>query len=628
MDLVKKDVKYLNKDFAQFRQNLITFAKQYYPNTYNDFNESSPGMMFIEMASYVGDVLSFYADQSFRESVLSSALEESNVLMLSQLFGYKPKLNTPAIVDLDVYQLIPAIGTGTNARPDFRYCLNIRQGMQVATDSATAPIKFRTIQDVDFTFSSSLNPTDISVYEIDGSGNVQYYLLKKSVQAISGEVKTSTFTFGDPKPYDKIALQENNVLDIISVIDNDSNTWYEVDYLAQDTVFDDVANIPYNDAELYIYRSSTPYLLKLRRSARRFVTRIREDNRIELQFGSGVSSDADEELVPNPKNVGLGLEYLARTSNSNLDPSNFLYTSTYGLAPNNVALTVTYTVGGSVNDNVASNTLTKIDSVTYNTATELYGLDLTDTKASVAVNNPISATGGKSKESLESIRQNAMASFAAQNRAITREDYITRCYAMPGRFGSVAKAYIVSDFQLDTGDRDYPRDTIANPLALNLYVLSYDANRNFTELNPATKENLRTYLSNYRMLTDAINIKTAYIVNVGIEVDIVPVPSYNANEVILTCINKLKQMFDPDRLQINGMINISNITSELDRLPGVQSVAKFEMKNLFDKNLGYSGNVYDMVGATKNGIIYPSLDPCIFEIKYPNADIKVRTVKP
>jgi len=628
MDLVKKDVKYLNKDFSQFRQNLITFAKQYYPNTYNDFNESSPGMMFIEMASYVGDVLSFYADQSFRESVLSSALEEQNVLRLSQLFGYKPKLNTPAIVDLDVYQLIPAIGTGINARPDFRYSLNIRQGMEISNDSITAPVKFRTIQDADFTFSSSLSPTDISVYEIDGSGNVQYYLLRKSVQAVSGEVKTSTFTFGDPKPYDKIVLPESNVLDIISVTDDDGNIWYEVDYLAQDTIFDDVVNIPYNDAELSIYRSSTPYLLKLRRSARRFVTRLREDERIELQFGSGVSSDADEELVPNPKNVGLGLEYLARTTNSNLDPSNFLYTSTYGLAPNNVVLTVTYSVGGSVNDNVASNTLTKIGNITYNTATELYGLNLTDTKSTVAVNNPISATGGKSKESLESIRQNAMASFAAQNRAITREDYITRCYAMPGRFGSVAKAYIVSDFQLDTSDRDYPRDTIANPLALNLYVLSYDANRNFTSLNPATQENLRTYLSNYRMLTDAINIKTAYIVNVGIEVDIVPVPSYNANEVILTCINKLKQMFDPDRLQINGLINISNITSELDRLPGVQSVAKFEMKNLFDKNLGYSGNVYDMVGATKNGIIYPSLDPCIFEIKYPNADIKVRTVKP
>jgi len=628
MDLVKKDVKYLNKDFAQFRQNLITFAKQYYPNTYNDFNESSPGMMFIEMASYVGDVLSFYADQSFRESVLSSAIEEQNVLRLSQLFGYKPKLNTPAIVDLDVYQLIPAIGTGVNARPDFRYALNIKQGMEVSSDSPANPIKFRTIQDVDFTFSSSLSPIDISVYEIDGSGNVQYYLLRKSVQAVSGEVRTTTFAFGNPKPYDKIILPESNVLDIISVTDDDGNIWYEVDYLAQDTIFDDVVNIPYNDAELSIYRSSTPYLLKLRRTARRFVTRLREDDRIELQFGSGVSSDADEELVPNPKNVGLGLEYLSRTTNSNLDPSNFLYTSTYGLAPNNVVLTVTYSVGGSINDNVASNTLTKIGNITYNTATELYGLNLTDTKSTVAVNNPISATGGKSKESIESIRQNAMASFAAQNRAITREDYITRCYAMPGRFGSVSKAYIVSDFQLDTGDREYPRDNIANPLALNLYVLSYDANNNFTELNPATKENLRTYLSNYRMLTDAINIKTAYIVNVGIEVDIVPVPSYNANEVILTCINKLKQMFSPDRLQINGMINISNITSELDRLPGVQSVAKFEMKNLFDKNLGYSGNVYDMAGATKNGIIYPSLDPCIFEIKYPNADIKVRTVKP
>jgi hypothetical protein len=628
MELVKKDVKYLNKDFAQFRQNLITFAKQYFPNTYNDFNESSPGMMFIEMASYVGDVLSFYADQSFRESVLNNAIEDSNVLMLSQLFGYKPKLNTPAVVDLDVYQLIPAIGTGINARPDFRYCLSIASGMTVTNDSITDTVTFRTLRDVDFTFSSSMDPTEITVYEIDGSGNVQYYLLKKSVQAISGEVITATYEFGDPKPYDKIVLPENNVLDIISIIDDDGNTWYETDYLAQDTVFEDVANIPYNDQQLSIYRSTTPYILKLRRTARRFVTRIREDNRTEIQFGSGVSSDADEELVPNPRNVGMGLEYLSRTTNSNIDPTNFLYTSTYGLAPNNVVLTVRYSIGGSVGDNVAANTLTNIGTVTYNTSTEIYGLDLTSTKATVAVNNPISATGGKGKESIESIRQNAMASFGAQNRAITREDYIVRCYAMPARYGSIAKAYIVGDQQLDSGDREYPRDVIPNPYALNLYTLSYDENKNFIPLNEATKENLRTYLSNYRMLTDAINIKMAYIINIGIEFEVVHVPSYNGNEVLLSCINKLKQMFDNERMQINGGISISNVISELDKLPGVQSISRFEVVNLFDKNLGYSGNVYDVAAATRNNIIYPSLDPSVFEVKYPNADIKGRIVKP
>lgn len=623
MELVKKDVKYLNKDFAQFRQNLINFAKQYYPNTYSDFNESSPGMMFIEMASYVGDVLSYYADQQFRESVLSTAQEDANVLMLSQLYGYKPKLNSTAIVDLDIFQLLPAIGTGVNARPDYRYALTINANTQVSTNTG---VRFRTLQSVDFSFSSSYDPTDVSVYEIDNSGNVQYYLLKKHVQAVSGEVVTSDFTFGDPKPYDKIVLPETNVLDIIKVTDDADNTWYETDYLAQDTIFEDIANIPFNDPTLSVYRSTVPYILKLRRTARRFVTRLRADNRMELQFGSGISSDADEEIIPNPKNVGMGLDYLARTTTSNIDPSNFLYTSTYGLAPNNVTLTVTYTVGGSINDNVGVNTIVNIDSISY--SNEINTVDLTFVKSSVAVNNPVPATGGKSRDSIESIRQNAIANFAAQNRAITREDYIARTYSMPVKYGSVAKAYIIGDAQQDTNDRDYPRDTISNPLALNLYVLSYDNNKNLIAPNEAIRENLRTYLSNYRMLTDAINIKTAYIVNIGIEFEIIPTPNSNSNEVLLRCVNRLKQLFDNDRMQINGPISISNIVSDLDRLEGVQSVPRFEVVNLFDLNKGYSGNVYDISAATRNGIIYPSLDPCIFEVKYPNTDIKGRIVKP
>ena len=625
MELVKKDVKYLNKDFAQFRQNLITFAKQYFPNTYNDFNESSPGMMFIEMAAYVGDVLSYYADQQFRESLLSSANEDANVLMLSQMFGYKPKLNAPAIVMLDVYQLVPAIGTGINARPDYRYTLSIQDNMQVRAENG---VRFRTLQPVDFAFSSSFDPTDISVYEIDNSGNVQYYLFKKQVQAISGEIKTSTFTFGEPKPYDKITLPETNVLDIIRVTDDDGNTWYETDYLAQDTIFEDIANIPFNDPTLSVYRSTVPYILKLRRTSRRFVTRVRGDFRTELQFGSGVSTDADEEIIPNPKNVGLGLDYLARTTLSNLDPSNFLYTSTYGLAPNNIVITVQYAIGGGVNDNVAVNSITTINTITYNTNTEIYGLDLSFVKSSVAVNNPVPSTGGKSRDDINNIRQNAMASFAAQNRAITREDYITRCYAMPVKYGSVAKAYIIGDTQMNTADIDYPRETITNPLALNLYTLSYDGNKNLITPNEAIRENLRTYLSNYRMLTDAINIKTAYVINIGIEFEVVPTPNANSNEVLLRCVNRLKQMFDNDRMQINGPISVSNIVSELDRLEGVQSISRFEIVNLFDLNKGYSGNVYNIEQATKNGIVYPSLDPSIFEIKYPNTDIKGRIVKP
>ena len=625
MELVKKDVKYLNKDFTQFRQNLINFAKQYFPNTYSDFNESSPGMMFIEMASYVGDVLSYYADQQFRESVLSSAKEEPNVLMLSQLFGYKPKLNTPATVDVDVFQLVPSIGAGVNTRPDYRYALTIKAGMVVRTEQN---IKFRTIEPLDFSQSTSTSPTDISVYSVNGSGDVTFYLFKKTVRAVSGTPKTMTFTFTDPKPYDKITLSDTNVLDIVSVTDNDGNIWYQTDYLAQDTVFEDIANIPFNDPELSTYRSTVPYILKLRRTARRFVTRVRGDYKTELQFGSGISSDSDEEIIPNPRNIGSGLEYLDRITTSNIDPSNFLYTSTYGIAPNNVTLTVNYTIGGGVADNVGANTINTIEFNTVVYDNEIYSVDLTNTKTTLAVINTVPATGGKTRDDIESIRQNAIANFAAQNRAITREDYITRCYSMPAKYGSIEKAYIIGDTQLDTADVDYPRDTITNPLALNLYVLSYDSNKNFISPNKAIRENLRTYLSNYRMLTDAINIKTAYIINIGVNFEIVPRPSENSNEVVLRCVDRLKQLFSNDRMQINGTINVSNVVTELDKLQGVQSVASLEIVNLFDTNNGYAGNIYDITAATKNNIIYPSLDPSIFEIKYPNIDIKGRVVKP
>lgn len=623
MSIVKKDIKYLNKEFGQFRNNLINFAKNYFPDTYSDFNESSPGMMFIEMASYVGDVLSYYSDQSFRENILNDAQESSNILKMAQLFGYKAKLNSPSNGSLDVYQLVPALGTGDDARPDWRYALTVKSGMEVLSNNDT---KFRTLNNVDFSFSSSADTTDVSVYEIDSSGNIQYYLLKKSVAISSGETKTLSFQFNDPKPYDKIVLPDTNVIDIISITDDQGNIWYEVDYLAQDTIFEDVLNVQFNDQQLSEYKSTVPYILKLKRTPRRFITRLRDDNTTEIVFGSGVSSDADEELVPNPKNVGMGLEYLNRTTTTDIDPTNFLKTRTYGLAPDNVLLTVNYSVGGGISENVPVNTITNINSVEYDTTTNVNNLDLGFVQSSVAINNPIPTTGGKEKEDIETLRQNGMASFAAQNRAITREDYIVRCYTMPKKYGSVAKAFIIGDEQQDTSDTTYPRDTISNPLALNLYTLAYDINKNFVSLNEALKQNLRTYLSNFRMLTDAINIKTAHIINIGIDFDIIPRPRYNSNEVILRCIERLKVLLSNDNMQINMPLNRSNLMTELDKIEGVQSVARFDITNLYDLTQGYAGNVYDIEGATRNGIIYPSLDPSIFEIKYPDSDIKGRVV--
>jgi hypothetical protein len=310
---------------------------------------------------------------------------------------------------------------------------------------------------------------------------------------------------------------------------------------------------------------------------------------------------------------------------NNLDPSNFLYTSTYGLAPNNTTLTVTYTVGGGVSDNTSINTINTI--LEYNVLNESYNdVNLEIIAETLAVTNEEPATGGNNFSDIEHTRQNAMASFAAQNRAITREDYISRIYAMPARYGSVEKAFVIGDSQINTSDMSYPSYTIQNPLALNVYVLAYDERQNFTAANQALKENLRTYLSEYRMLTDALNIKDAFVINIAVDFEITCRPTYNNSETILRCIERLKFLMSNERMQINASIDINALKADLDRIEGVQTVNDLTIRNVYSTASGYSGNYYDIAAATRNGIVYPSLDPCIFEIKYPNRDIKGRTI--
>lgn len=622
---IKKDVSYLGKDFSQLRKNLIEFSKQYFPNTYTDFNESSPGMMFMEIAAYVGDVLSYYADNNLKESFLEQASERANIYDLAKSLGYRPKNVVPAYVTLDVYQLVPAIGSGVNVKPDFNYALSIKPGMQVKQNAGAAI--FRTLDSVDFAYSSSIDFTEVTIYETDEATKLPtYYLLKKQIQAVSGEVKTQSFTFANAIAYDKIVLPDTNIIDIISVTESDGDNWYEVPYLAQDTIFESVPNLLENDPDLYQYRSSAPNLLKLRKTAKRFISRLRSDNKLELQFGAGISDNNDEEIIPNPSNVGNGLSGIRRLVDVDIDPSNFLYTRTYGQAPANTTLTVTYTIGNGISDNVAANSLTQVNFVEYdediNSTNNISILNFV--KTTIAVNNATPAAGAKTADTLQDIKNNALGNFATQNRLVTRDDYIIRAYSMPQKFGSVAKAYIVPDDQI--AQADFQQTRIANPLAMNMYVLGFNQSKQLVALNDAIKENLKTYLGYYRILTDAINIKDAFIINIGIDFEISVLSNYNSNETLLKCVDAIRTMFDVDKWQINQPVIKSDVTTTLANVKGVQSVVGVKFKNLYDTDFNYSGNVYDLDTATRNGIIYPSLDPSIFEVKFPNQDIRGRVV--
>lgn len=623
MAQIKKDIRYLNKDFDQFRANLVEFTRQYFPQTYNDFNESSPGMMFMEMASYIGDVLSYYTDSQLKESFLSVAGDRSNVLALAATVGYKTKNRIPATVDLDVFQLLPAKTNDSGAKvPDWSYALTLKEGMVVRDEKSE--VDFRTAALVNFKVSGSFDPTEVTVYQVNEVDNSpEYYLLRKSVKAVAGTINTQYYEFGSPKRFDKILLDTDQAIEVISVTDSDNNEWLEVPYLAQELVFESIANTAQNDPELSQY-TDVPYLLKIKKTSRRFVTRFRGDRKLELQFGAGVSTDSDEEIIPNPNNVGFALNGLQTQFDHPIDSSNFMYTKSYGIAPSNTTLTVKYTTGGGIKSNVAANSLKEITSIDY--IIDSQGLDqvlLRKIKASVAATNPKPATGGKSEESIEEVRQNAMANFASQQRTVTSSDYVIRAYSMPPKFGSVAKAYIIQDQQLNP---ENGVELVPNPLALNLYTLGYDGNGAFAPLNSAVLNNLKTYLNQYRLLTDAVNIKTAFVINIGVRFEIITLPEYNSNEVLAKCITKLQSIFNNKMWQINQPIVMSKLYTDLDRVEGVQSVTSIQIVNLYDSTQGYSGNVYDIAAATKAGVIYPSLDPSIFEVKYPNSDIVGKVV--
>lgn len=615
-----KEVRYLNKDFFSLRESLMNFAKVYYPTTYRDFNETSPGMLFIEMGAYVGDVLSFYIDKQFKEGFLYYAEESENIKNFAYTFGYRPKTTSPASVTIDVFQLCPAIGAGSASAPDWNYAVKIRQGMSVQSNT-NSNVYFRTTDDVDFKQTSSLN---VTVYSIGTDNNPTYYLLKKSVKAVAGKLRSEDFSFGSPERFQKILLSEDTVTEVFSAVDSDGYTWYEVPYLAQDTIAQSVPNTKAFDANLNVYRNETPYLLKLRKVPRRFEVRVRGDSKTELRFGSGISDNADETLIPNVSMLSSTLPDGNINFSQNIDPTNFLFTKTYGQIPHNTTLTVQYYYGGGADTNVVQDNLTTIDqmNVDFNTV----GLDtnlINQVRASIACTNPEPAVGGRGVESDEEIRLNAMANFAAQNRAVTQDDYITRVLSMPAKFGSVAKAFILPDTQLSADG------TLSTPnyLGLNLYVLGYDINGRLTPLNSATKQNVRLYLDQYRMITDAINIMDAFIVNIGVTFKIVVLPKYNKNEVLLRAVDAVRQMFVIAQWQINQPIIIHDLVTTLASVEGVQSViGKPEIGNLWKTSQGYSGNLYNIAEATMNDVVYPSLDPSIFEVRFPDVDIRGQVV--
>jgi hypothetical protein len=661
-----KNINYVGKDFDTLKQNLIDYTKTYFPNTYADFNEASPGMVFIEQAAAIGDMLAFYQDTQLKESMLANATERKNVVALAQSMGYKPKVTTPAVTTLTIYQLVPSIGSGSNNIPDTSYYFRIKDGMEV-TSTSNSNVIFRTIDVVDFSNSTDREIDVFNRYENTGEPN--QYLITKKVKVISAKEITTTKSIGTSTDYPTITLNDANIIEITSLNDTNNNKYYEVPYLAQETIFVETPNTQIN-SDLYVSQSSVPYILEVQTVPRRFSSKINSDNTVDIQFGPGSANSSNENLIPNTKNVGMGMANSIQRLNQGIDPSNFLRTNTFGISPTaNESLTIKYLVGGGIESNVNVKDLTTISKIEFNE--DLLSIDSTQLnnyqqyKNTIAVENLEAATGGRGSETIEEIRQNALGVFGSQNRAVTKQDYIVRALSMPEKYGSVAKVYVSQDGEIDNNSPSSilanPKNVteftnlvmslqgmnqaavqkelikyltqkktniseVNNPFAINMYILGYDVNKNLTNINDAVKQNLKTYISEYRMITDGINLMNGFIVNIGVDFEIIVYSNFNKREVVTNCLTILQDYFNIDNWTFNKPINISEIELILANVEGVMSVPSVKISNLCGGDGNYSTNRYNIEQATQGKIVYPSLDPCVFEVKYPNKDIKGRAL--
>ena len=598
----ERDIKYINREFTDFRQDLIELAKNYFPDSYNDFSATSPGMMFIEMASYVGDVLSFYQDTQLQETFLQHAQDPANLYTLAYMMGYRPRVTSAASVELTVTQEVSA--TGSNYIPDWDQAIRVAESSTVKSTTADKTV-FVLDSAVDFKFSSSYDPTTVTIETLnEGDNTPATYLLSKKVNATSGEINSIDFTIGTSEKFKTLEIEDDNIIRILDCTDSSGNEWYEVPFLAQDTIFTDEQN---NSSD----SSISPRSLVLKKVPRRFVSRFTSTGVLQLQFGSGVTEAEDTEFLPNPENITPGKKKNVERLDIAYDPSNFLFTKSYGLAPSNTTLTIRYLKGGGVSSNSPAGAITEKDVVTTS-ATD-------DTQiTTLSFTNVLPAQGGKDGDTVEELRQNSLKSFAEQKRAVTLKDYTVRALSLPPEFGSIAKVYATQDPLL--GSKQSILDK--NPLAVALFIVAFDNEGKLTTASQSIKDNLKTYLSQYMMITDAIDIKDAFVVNIKVKFEVVTLPNKAAREVLTNCTKKLQEYFATSNMNINTPINLSAAYAALDQVNGVQTVKSIVVEN---KQGGiYSNFAYDIKGATKDNIVYPSYDPCIFEVKYPNVDIEGR----
>jgi len=630
--LIETNVNYTSKDFSTIKADLIEYTKAYFPDTYKDFNETSPGMMLIELSSYVGDVLSYYIDYNYKENLLATATEKRNVRRLSEFLGYKVPNKTPSVVRLKVTTTIDA--DGTTGLPLYGTApSSIDSGLQIASN-VDSQILFETTGEIDFTSSGSGDPA-VSAPILNSDGEASSYTLTRYVRAVSGQTKTKSFSVSSPTKFLELDLGDDNVVEIISCIDSSGQNWYEVDYLAQEKVLkethysdDPNRNTAYDQglgeenggSESII---PVPYVAEYIKTNKKFISKFDEDTQTyKVCFGNGLFrfSNSGSNVDPveqagvtiNGTNIADIPGAISSTIGNNLN---------LGETPTNTTLTFTYRAGGGATSNVQAGELTTINNPPAG--------------VTISVTNDEPSVGGTDGQTVDEIRNNASAFFATQLRCVTKEDYTARIQSIPVKFGSIAKAYVE---RLDSG-------------TLLVSTLSYNQNKQLVQTPQLVLQNIATYLNQFRMINDQVdfgvtlkeNLFSGYIINFGVRFIVNGDRRSNPTEVKLNVIQVIKDFFKVEKMQFRQSINLNDLQYNilgLDGVIGIKELSLFQSRGpdsdyAANRNMasfqgdgdsisggesGY-GFQYEFDGALVDGIIKPSVTPSVFELKNPNQDI-------
>lgn len=599
----KRQRSYLNRDFDSLRSALQQYAQTYYSDRISDFSESGVGGLFLDMAAYVGDVMSYYMDHQFNELDITTAVERSNIIRLVRNAGVKISGASPATVTADIFFQVSATNTGNVYTPNVLQLPVVKSGTQAVSNTG---IVFELLEDIDFAEvdeDGELKAQYKSATQ-DTRGNPRTFLVKRSGLFTSSVTRSETYSIPDTfVPFRRITLDLADVTEILSVRDSEGNEYYEVDFLTNDVVYKRVSR---SDSDT----DAVPESISLQPAPYRFTSSLDIDTGLTtIQFGSGDADTLDNDIIPDPSEVSVPLYGQRKTfSDFTLDPGTLLRTKTLGISPRNTSITVTYRSGGGITHNIDAGTLRTFSNLVTAFPESLSLSTVAAIRSTSDINNPSAAAGGESALTLDELKTQALSYRNAQSRIVTKEDLIARIYTMPPNFGRVYRVGV--------------RSNENNPLSSIVAIISRNSNGRLVNSPDALKKNLALYINQYRLISDGIDIVDASVINFYVKYAISVDNGSNKSAVLQNVSSRLANYFNIANFQIDQPLIVSEMMSLILDTDGVVSLTDLQVLNRSGNDGGreYSSVQFDFVSNTRKGIIQGP-PGSIFEMRYPGSDI-------